>query len=337
MDPQAQLIFLVKQKLSANESIGSVISELLNISTDAAYRRVRGEKPITMDELALLCKHFNIALDQIFEVPQKTVVFDFYDFNKSNFSLDIYLLNIRDSLFSLKSQNDPKLIITINNTHFFQLFNFPELVKFKLFFWMKMHLQLDEYQEVNYTDFRFSQDQLNSCNEILNLYNSIPSVEVYDVELFGGLAREIYYYSISKELDDLAGVELLFQSVNELIEHLSAQAKNAKKYKVNTPVPASDRGIDVYVNEILNSIASFYYETEKNQGLFLAHNFMNSLHTNNQYYVNQTKDVLDSIIEVSTKISHSNHKLRNNFFSKLIENVNWHKQKTFNECSVQSR
>lgn len=337
LKPQAQLVFLIKQKLTANESIGSVISELLDISTDAAYRRVRCEKPIGMDELALLCKHFNISLDQIFEIPQKTVVFDFYDFDKSNFSLDVYLLNIRDSLLNLKNQNEAKLILTINNTHFFQLFNFPELVKFKLFFWMKMNLQLDEFQKVKYTDFRFSQDQLNTCNEILNLYNSIPSVEIYDVELFGGLAREVYYYSISKELEDLESAKLLFESINELIDHLCAQAKNAKKFKVNTPVPASDRGIDVYVNEILNSVASFYYETEKNQGLFVAHNFMNSLHTNNQYYVNQTKDVLDSIIEVSTKISHSNHKLRNNFFGKLIENVNWYKQKTLNEFSVQSR
>lgn len=337
MDPQSQLIFLIKQKLGSNESIGAVISDLLDISTDAAYRRVRGEKLISMDELGQLCKHFNIALDQIFEIPQKTVVFDFYDFDKSNFSLDVYLLNIRDSLLNLKSQKDAKLILTINNTHFFQLFNFPELVKFKLFFWMKMNLKLVEFQEFKYVDFKFSKNQLSTCNEILNLYNAIPSVEVYDIELFGGLAREVYYYSISHELQDLPVIECLFTSINGLIDHMCSQAKNAMKFKVNTPVPASDRGIDVYVNEILNSVASFYYETEKNKGLFVAHNFMNSLHTNNQYYVNQTKDVLDSIIEVSTKISHSNHKLRNNFFAKLTENVNWYQQKTLNEYNVQSR
>lgn len=321
LDPQQKLIELIKQKIGKDDAIGLVISDVLNISTDAAYRRLRGEKAFTIHELGELSKHFDISLDKLFEVTQKSVTFDYLSLNDATFSLEIYLSSILDALLNLKNKKNPSLILTVNNTPFFQLLNFPELVRFKLFFWMKMHLQLKQYQQMEYCDFSFSASEKNLIAEILQLYVSIPSTEVYDSELLQGFAREVSFYKESNYFKDQSEAIALQEAIHRLIDHIEHQALLGEKFKVNTQPLGNVGNLLLYYNETLNAVASFYYSSDESDGLFLAHNFMNSLHTSNKSYVEDTKIVLDRIILNSSKISESNSKEKNQFFGKLREHL----------------
>lgn len=321
LDPQQKLIELIKQKIGKDDAIGLVISDVLNISTDAAYRRLRGEKALTIHELGELSKHFDVSMDKLFEVTQKSVTFDYLSLNDATFSLELYLSSIRDSLLNLKSKKNPALILTINNTPFFQLLNFPELVRFKLFFWMKMHLQLNQYHDMDYSDFEFSSVEKQLIAEILQIYIGIPSTEVYDSELLQGFAREVQFYNDSNYFKNSSEANLLFENMHSLISHMEDQALKGQKFKVNTEALGNTGNLNFYFNETLNAVASFYYSSDESDGLFLAHNFMNSLHTSNKSYVEDTKIVLDRIILNSSKISESNSKEKNQFFGKLREHL----------------
>lgn len=103
--------------------------------------------------------------------------------------------------------------------------------------------------------------------------------------------------------------------------HLEAQAVKGEKFKVNTEVLGNKGNLKFYFNETLNAVASFYYSSDDGDGLFLAHNFMNSLHTSNKSYVQDTKIVLDRVILNSSKISESNSKDKSRFFANLMENI----------------
>jgi len=52
----------IKGKLSSNISFVHDLSELLGISYDSAYRRIRGEKELSLEELKTICLHYNILL-----------------------------------------------------------------------------------------------------------------------------------------------------------------------------------------------------------------------------------------------------------------------------------
>ncbi|MCK4639369.1 MAG: hypothetical protein KAT33_08115, partial [Bacteroidales bacterium] len=60
METQEHLFQQIRESLPTHLSLVDEISELLRMSYDSAYRRIRGEKAITIDELHTLCKHFNI-------------------------------------------------------------------------------------------------------------------------------------------------------------------------------------------------------------------------------------------------------------------------------------
>ena len=55
---QESLFNAIKNSLAANISLVHDVSELLGISYDSAYRRIRGEKELSLDELKKLSLHY---------------------------------------------------------------------------------------------------------------------------------------------------------------------------------------------------------------------------------------------------------------------------------------
>lgn len=64
---QDQLLQLIKAKLPPGDALGHVLSETLHVSMDAAYRRMRNETALTIDELKRLCKTFDISFDSLIQ------------------------------------------------------------------------------------------------------------------------------------------------------------------------------------------------------------------------------------------------------------------------------
>src|ERR1700758_1703583 len=91
--PGVQQIFFqhVKSNLAAHLSLVDEVAELLNISNDSAYRRIRGEKPLSFEELKSLCAHYKISLDQLFHLNNNSFLFSGPLTNNQNFGIELYL------------------------------------------------------------------------------------------------------------------------------------------------------------------------------------------------------------------------------------------------------
>ncbi|MEO6219835.1 MAG: hypothetical protein ABIO81_05365 [Ginsengibacter sp.] len=53
-DLQKELFISIKRALPSNISLVDAIGDLLKLSYDSVYRRIRGEKPVTLNELKIL-------------------------------------------------------------------------------------------------------------------------------------------------------------------------------------------------------------------------------------------------------------------------------------------
>jgi hypothetical protein len=58
----AQQLFFkhIKSLLPQHISLADTIADVLNISNDSAYRRIRGETQISLEEIKKLCEKFKI-------------------------------------------------------------------------------------------------------------------------------------------------------------------------------------------------------------------------------------------------------------------------------------
>lgn len=188
MKPSIQEVLLqqVKQKVGDSDTLGKVLADVLNISMDAAYRRNRNETPLTIDEVQKLCATFGISFDALLQLKDNQVVFEYSPLNNYDFSLESYLEGLLSALQGLNKTTNPKIILTTNNLSLFQLLNFPHLTRFRLFFWAKTHLQVEEYKDKLFEHEKVTDNAFSIGYEILQRYTNLPKIECYDHEFFKG-------------------------------------------------------------------------------------------------------------------------------------------------------
>ena len=100
---QQQLFLAIKSKLPRDASVADELAGLLDISTDSAYRRMRGEKTITFEELYTIATHYRISLDQLMNIDNGTIMFQGQFLDKNNFRFEEYM-NKHAAKFGLYEQ-----------------------------------------------------------------------------------------------------------------------------------------------------------------------------------------------------------------------------------------
>ena len=255
------------------------------------------------------------------------MVFDFQPLEVYEFNMTEYLSRMHDRLKLIKAQKNPELIITVNNSPMLQLLNFPHLVRFKLWFWGKTHLQLEEFKGKQFEYEKLPEETFAIGQEVLRIYNSIPSKEIYDGTFLKGFAREVYYYFNAHQFKDPGYAVYLLELLLRFVDHLENQAGIGKKFTFGVQPPASGNDFTMFHNETLNGNGTTVYKTEDHRGLYITHNLLNYIHTNDKVYFDDTMNVLNKQMANSSIISLNNEKARTDYFFQVKKMINKLKSK----------
>lgn len=327
IDLQATLINIIKDKIGSEDSIGRSLADVLSLSQDAVYRRYRGETPFNIYEIQKICNYYGVSFDALMDIQKNKVTFDYNSLKEYDFSLDSYVDGILEGIKQVKLLADPCIVLTVKDTPLFQLLNFPHLFRFKLYFWAKTYLNIDDFKGQQFGYEKISEKTFNTGKEVLQIYNSIPSKEVYDVDFLRGFIRQIHYYFNAYLFKDPTYAIKLLDELLRMINHIKAQAIIGKKFMFGTHPPASGNDLEMYLNETSNSDSTYIFKSKDKKGLFITHNMMNYLQTLDENYVRETELIVDKLMSNSSLISIVNEKERNSFFYQLERNVTVCKQK----------
>ena len=84
---QELLFDSIRKDLPASVTLAEKVAETLEIGIDSAYRRIRGENLVTLEEAATLCRRFNLSFDELLYgtykmqysfLPSRSVQFHLY-------------------------------------------------------------------------------------------------------------------------------------------------------------------------------------------------------------------------------------------------------------------
>lgn len=334
IDLQATLINLIKEKIGTEDSIGRSLADVLSLSQDAVYRRTRCETPFSIYEMQKICSHYGISFDALMDIKQNRVVFEYNSLNGYDLSLDSYLDGILEGMKKFKACTNQSIILTVNDTPLFQLLNFPHLVRFKLYFWAKTYLNISEYKGQQFLHEKISEKTFQTGKEVLQIYNSIPSKEIYDFDLLKGLIRQIHYYFNAYLFKEPKYAIRLLEETQRLADHIKEQAIIGKKFMFGTQAPASGNDFNMYINESTNSDSTYCYKSVEKNGLYLTHNLMNYLKTSDETYFKESEQIVEKLMENSSLISVVNEKERNSFFHQLERTITFYKQKIESELTI---
>lgn len=133
---QQQLFRQIRSMLPANMSFADAIADLLGISVDSAYRRIRGEKSISFEEIQKLSAHYRISLDAMLKIDSKSTVFHGTWLGPDNFNFEQYLKNLLLLASDINRGTNKMIWYEAKDFPPFHYFHYPELAAFKYFFWM---------------------------------------------------------------------------------------------------------------------------------------------------------------------------------------------------------
>ena len=93
-DIQQRLFNHIKGLVPPNIALVDVVADVLKISNDSVYRRIRGEKPISLDKVRILATHFKISIDQVLHLKTDAFLFSGRITNNSDFKYENWLENV---------------------------------------------------------------------------------------------------------------------------------------------------------------------------------------------------------------------------------------------------
>lgn len=317
-DIQEALLQKVEAQLPAGQKLVEALMDVLNVSMDAAYRRMNGKVPLTIFETEILLDKFSLQLRDLETYKKDKIVFDYKPLSRINFNFESYLTGLRDSLKEIKHLKNPELIVSVNETPVFQLFNFPHLTRFKFFFWAKSYLQIPAYVNAQFKREKIDKQVLSIGIEAHNIYMSMPSTEMYCPETLRGILRQIDYYFEAGIFEDGHYALELLDNVSDLAKHINHQAEVGHKFVVgNEPNKAEQTAFDMYVIDTYLPDNTYYVKHDQGALTYFSHNIMNFIMTQSPDYNTDTKMILDRLLDNSVLVSKTGHKERAKFFNAL--------------------
>ena len=217
---QTQFFHYIKERLPAHLSLADEVAELLNISNDSAYRRIRGEKALSFDEMHKLATHFKISLDQFLHLQSNTLTFSANYVSRENFDLKNYLQGIVNQLAYFNSAEKKELFYLNKDIPIFHHFMFPELAAFKCYFWSRYNLNYSQFNKGQFLIEDFVGIFESIGRKISNLYLEIPSTEIWNLDCINTTIRQINYYCETKVFKSQQDIITVYNCLEKLVGHI---------------------------------------------------------------------------------------------------------------------
>ncbi len=318
---QQELFKAIKNKTGEAVNVAEEIAQLLDISTDSAYRRMRGEKTLSIDELQVLCNHYQVSLDQFMSIQSKGILFQGQYLDKNSFRFEEYVTSMMHNMAYMNSFKEKTFYYLCKDLPIFHQYHLREIAAFKWFFYLKTYFHFPGFEKKK---FRFADhpDELFEVEQkILALYNQIPSVEIWNLENMNIFFRQIEFYRDGKVFESDKDVYILYEALEKLWAHLEEQASLGYKFTYGDPERKATGDFKMYFNEVLLGDNNMLVELDGTRMAYVSHTTINFMLTKDTGFTGNMYQHIQNQMKRSTLISEVSEKERARFFRIIREKI----------------
>ncbi|MEP6615766.1 MAG: helix-turn-helix domain-containing protein [Ginsengibacter sp.] len=314
-DLQKELFVSIKNALPPHISLVDELADLLELSYDSVYRRIRGEKPISLNELKKLCEHFHLSLDQVLQFKTETVVFNAPGINGSAPDFLDYLKGVWQQLKYFNSFQKKEMLYQCKDAPIFYFYLFPEIGAFKTFCWLRSILNNTSYHDKLFSLQEFPFEECNQMGQqIIKEYSILPSTEVWNFESLNSSLNQLEYYrdaglfKSDKDFSDVLG------SFEKMLDHIQDQAQIGFKYMPTGTDKTHKAPFKFYVNQVILGNNTFLLDLDGVNLSIINYNVLDYMMTKDVRFGKKLLNGFNTLINSSTLISGTGEKERNKFF-----------------------
>jgi len=307
-----QSIFLgqIRSRLPENLALADEMAELLHVSRDSAYRRIRGETVLSLDEVKKLYDQYGVSLDAIISPNSNMVLFQHHAVDV-NYSLEEWIYSLIQNLEMATSSKELELIFAAKDIPVFHYFQNPELSAFKLFVWSKSVIKDDRYAQATYSPDIIPKEILKKAEKAWQLYAALFSTEVWSDESYNSTLKQIQFYHQCGFFSEQDQASRLCDQLIDFNKHIRKVAADGKK--------SEGGNFTLYQNEILIPDNTIFAKMHNTRLVFINYNTLDLLTTQQEAFCEKTESYMRNLIKNSALISATAEKERNKFFNKMKE------------------
>jgi hypothetical protein len=306
---QEQLFEQIRANLPEHYLLVDLVAEILSVSTDAAYRRIRGSKTLDIDEIVLLCSHFNLSFDRLFHIDTNQLQCSYSPLELTD--KQVYLKYVQKqckNVSQLKSLPGSEIIFSATDIPFYHLLQFRELIFFKLYAWRQSaYCTQDSF--ATFLDSIVSDDLLECYRQTTESYRQVPSLEIWTQNTVAHTLKLIEYFYDTGHFTGRETPLLLCEQFMELINTIDGWTEQGiKNSKTHT-------AFRLYLTDFFLESSLILLKHDLAMQCTLKLFTINSLNITDQAFCRETHQWLESLIRRSLLISGASEKDRYVFFN----------------------
>lgn len=318
---QRKVFDLVLDKFPKRSLAVSYLANLLSLGDNAIYRRLRGDTLLTLGELHQLAQHFGFSLDSVFFDKTDKIIFSYGFFTRRTSSFDSYINQVFDSAKQLHEMPEAKIFYTSQELPFFLYFASPVLFSFKMYIYALTYWNFKNFRDKKFSRQLIPENLLARAREVSELYNLIPSTELWNANLIDNTLNQIEYLATIDKFEDSGDALLICNAVRDLINHAREMATQGHKFSQNGTQRTPGRELTLYFNSFSRTNDTILVTSRSGSLVHTTFGTPNFLTTVDQNICHQVEDWFQSIVSRSTSISVHSGKERNKFFNDLEKRV----------------
>jgi hypothetical protein len=306
------LISSIEEVVAKGTNIANLLMDILDISKDAIYRRIRGEVSFTFEELANISEKLNISLDNIIGLKsseQAVFNLNLLRLPATNSSLSMYVKFVSDyaTLFHrLNQYPNSKISMACNAIPPSIIFQYPYLLKFRLYRWMSQSgiaRNMTPMSEIEYPEELIPLTMLF----VKNFFATKNLDITIDRSIITHYVKEVAYFA---KLDLLTNEELanIKKELFEMLDFLESLAASGKYNNENSQIM-------IYLSNINIDTSYVFYGCDAFSSCDFLLYSINAINTQNPIMSNIQEEWINTLKRFSTLITYCGEIDRRNFFN----------------------
>ncbi len=318
MDNQDVLLKAIRQKLEPSISIIDAIAGVLNISYDAAHRRVSQKSKFSIEETISLCRHYSLSMDMLFAGSTKVIVEKTAEIN-SMADMEAYFRHSAENISSFLNYPDAKMYYSAKDVPLFYTIGGTLLSKFKLYVWLNLLSGIQNQD--TFENFTVNQSLLEHSRKLKAVYENVEVNEIWNDTTINSNLQQIYYYFQSGLLT-LANATLLCTDLKAILQSAEDRCCN------------DGSRFNLYYNELLILNNNVLLTAPEKQSLFVPYTMLGYFITSDGPTCSNALGFFKRQVKSSKSLNQSGTRDRKLFFNRAHLKIDFYLQKMQNELEI---
>jgi len=311
----------ISEMLPPHITMVDAISDILHVSSDSAYRRIRGETPLILHEARQLCNHYNLSLDQLLNVKTGSVLFSDIRIENRQYNYHQYLTDLLTQLEGINGFMQKEIIYVAKDVPIFHNFYFKPLIAFRYYFWMKTILMHPDFTNTGFDPGCVTSEIEELSKQLARTYHKIPSSEMWNTENINAAISQIEFCKDSGHFNSAADIRTIYEALEETVLHMKAQAEFGCKFMPGENPATKKDNFQFFFNRVMLGDNTILVITDRLKTVYLNYGLLNYIVTRDEKFCNNCFDDIQNLKKRSTMISKTSEKQRNIFFGILLSKV----------------